>query len=100
MPDPTKFRPIADHHIVRLIHKFNPEQKIVQVYLDKIISGIMIVCVGFFSPDTNCYTSYSLTNAKIGFFFEGKIKFFWILVSSTHGTISRNKAAFVLQQIA
>jgi len=51
MPDPTKFRPIADHHIVRLIHKFNPEvQDIVQEYSDNLISGIMIVCRGFVSP--------------------------------------------------
>jgi hypothetical protein len=51
MPDPTKFRPIADHHIVRLIHKFNPEvQDIVQEYPYNLISGIIIVCRGFVSP--------------------------------------------------
>jgi hypothetical protein len=35
MTDPTKFRPIADYHIVRFIHKFNPEdQTILQVNFD------------------------------------------------------------------
>lgn len=44
------FRPIADHHIVRLIHKFNPEnQEILYVYFDKLKLGIMIVYVGFTS---------------------------------------------------
>jgi len=27
-PDPTVFRPIADNHIARLIHKFNPEPRV------------------------------------------------------------------------
>jgi hypothetical protein len=66
MPDLTKFRPIADHHIVRLIHKFNhEEQDIIQVYSDKIIPGIMIVCIGLLSPDTCCHTSYSPVNDSL-----------------------------------
>lgn len=33
MTDPTKYRRIADYHIERLIHKYNPaDQKIVQEY--------------------------------------------------------------------
>jgi hypothetical protein len=42
------FRPIADHHIVRLIHKFNPEnQKIGQGYFDKLTHGMIVVRVEF-----------------------------------------------------
>ena len=49
------FRPIADHHIVRLIHKFNPEnQEIVHVYFDKLILWIIIICVGFTLSNIYC----------------------------------------------
>ena len=53
-----------------------------------------------------CFTRYILSHiiqpgeCKDWAFLQGDIKGFWILVSSTYETISRNEAAFVLQQIA
>jgi hypothetical protein len=37
MPDPARYRRIADHHIERLIHKYNPaDQEIIQEYIDMV----------------------------------------------------------------
>lgn len=37
MPDPARYRRIADYHIERLIHKYNPaDQEIVQKYIDMV----------------------------------------------------------------